>query len=236
MYRIAIVEDNPESVEKLKQYLTRYSEEYKMPLKHNVFTNGMDFISDYRADYDVVLMDIEMPNMDGMTAARRLRQIDESVCLIFVTNLAKYAIEGYEVRALDFLVKPVEYQNFKMKLQKALELRSHSQKRELVLNLKSGVQRLRLDEIYYIEVIDHNLIYHTAKGSFSERRSIKECETQLDAYGFARCSNSYLVNLRHVTAMTGGNITVAGDSLPVGRTKKKEFLMRLTEYMGNGIQ
>ena len=236
MYRIAIVEDNPESSEKLKKYLNRYSEECGVQLKYNLFTNGVDFISDYRADFDIVLMDIEMPHMDGMTAARKLRQVDEDVCLIFVTNLAKYAIEGYEVRALDFLVKPVEYQNFTMKLQRALELRSRVRKKDIALNTLSGMVRIRLDEIYYIEVIDHNLIYHTAKGDFSERGSIKEREEQLGEYDFARPSNSYLVNLSHVTAMSGGDITVAGARLPVGRTKKKEFLKRLTEYMGDTIQ
>ena len=119
-------------------------------------------------------MDIEMPHMDGMEAAHRLREIDEEVCLIFVTNLAQYAIEGYEVRAMDFLVKPVEYDNFSLKLQKALAGRSRMQKKEIVLSSGSGIRRLRLDELYYVEVMDHNLIYHTAGGDFSERGSIKD--------------------------------------------------------------
>ena len=235
MYRIAIVEDNPESYEKLTKYLKRYSEEYKVPLKSTVFTNGLNFISDYRGDYDVVLMDIEMPNMDGMTAARRLRQMDEDVPLLFVTNLAQYAIEGYEVRALDFLVKPVQYPNFVLKLQKALELIERRQNNGVVLKCLKGIRRVRIKEIHYIEVMDHILIYHTTKGQFEERCSIKEREVQLEAYGFARCSNSYLVNLEYVTAVSGNTVTVAGDAVPVGRTKKKEFLRRLTEYMGDTI-
>ena len=236
MYRIAIVEDDAKSVEKLKRYLKRFSQELDIPLKYSVFVDGMDFISDYKADCDVVLMDIEMPHMDGMTTARKLREVDADVCLIFVTNLAKYAIEGYEVRALDFLVKPVEYPNFMLKLQRALELRSRTRKKDIALNTLSGMKRIRIDEIYYIEVMDHNLIYHTARGEFGERGSIKGREEQLREFDFARPSNSYLVNLRHVTAMSGGEITVAGATLPVGRTKKKEFLKRLTEYMGDTIQ
>ena len=233
MYRIAIVEDNTKSAEKLKRYLKRFSQERDIPLKYSAFVNGIDFISDYKADFDVVLMDIEMPHMDGMTAARRLREIDEEVCLIFVTNLAHYAIEGYEVRAMDFLVKPVEYDNFSLKLQKALASRGRMQKKELVVNNVIGIRRIRLDEIYYIEVMDHNLIYHTTGGNFSERGSIREKEDLLKDFGFA---HSFLVNLHYATAFSGGDVTVAGDRIPVGRTKKKDFLKRLTEYLGDSFQ
>ena len=236
MYRIAIVEDNAKSTEKLKRYLKRFSQERDIPLKYSTFVNGMDFISDYKADFDVVLMDIEMPHMDGMEAARRLRTMDEEVCLIFVTNLAHYAIEGYEVKAMDFLVKPVEYDNFSLKLQKALSSRSRIQKKEVVLNSGNGIRRIRLDELYYIEVMDHNLIYHTTGGDFGERGSIKEKEALLKDFGFARASNSFLVNLRYATAFSGGDVTVAGARIPVGRTKKKDFLKRLTEYLGDSFQ
>jgi DNA-binding LytR/AlgR family response regulator len=236
MYRVAIVEDNAKSAEKLKRYLKRFSQERNIPIQYSVFVNGIDFISDYKADFDVVLMDIEMPHMDGMTAARKLRKIDEEVCLIFVTNLAHYAIEGYEVRAMDFLVKPVEYVNFSLKLQKALASRSRMQKKEIVLSSGSGFRRIRLDELYYIEVMDHNLIYHTTGGDFSERGSIREKEENLKDFGFARASNSFLVNLRYATAFSGGDITVAGIRIPVGRTKKKDFLKKLTEYLGDSFQ
>lgn len=236
MYRVAIVEDSAKSAEKLKRYLKRFSQERNMPLKYSAFMDGMEFISDYKADFDVVLMDIEMPHMDGMEAARRLREIDEEVCLIFVTNLAHYAIEGYEVRAMDFLVKPVEYDNFSLKLQKALASRSRMQKKEIVLNSGSGIRRIRLDEIHYIEVMDHNLIYHTTGGDFGERGSIREKEESLKDFGFARASNSFLVNLHYATVFSGGDVTVAGARIPVGRTKKKDFLKRLTEYLGDSFQ
>ena len=236
MYRIAIVEDNARSAEKLKRYLKRFSQERNIPLQYSVFVDGMDFISDYKADFDVVLMDIEMPHMDGMETARRLRVMDEEVCLIFVTNLAHYAIEGYEVRAMDFLVKPVEYDNFSLKLQKALASRCRMQKKEIVLSGGSGFRRIRLDELYYIEVMDHDLIYHTTGGDFSERGSIREKEELLRDFGFARASNSFLVNLHYATAFSGGDVTVAGARSPVGRTKKKDFLKSLTEYLGDSFQ
>ncbi len=235
MYRIAIVEDDPMSVAELQNYIDRFAQERNTQFSCSVFSNGMDFISDYTPVFDVVLMDIEMPHMNGLKAAHRLREVDGDVCLIFVTNLAKYAIEGYAVSALDFLVKPVEYHNFSLKLQRALEQRNHLQKKEVVLNTLNAMRRIRLDDIYYVEVMDHSLVYHTSKGDFSERCTIKEREEQFKDYDFVRCSNSFLVNLRYVTDMEGSEATVAGNKVPVGRTKRKAFMTRLTEYLGDSF-
>ena len=232
MYRIAIVEDNPQSRDKLRQYISRYQAERDIVIHCAEFGDGLNFVSDYTADYDVIFMDIEMPLMDGMRAAREIRKVDQSVCLIFVTNLSQYAIEGYEVQALDFVVKPVSYQNFSMKLDKAIEYRKRFRRVEIVMNNAKGMQRLSVEDIFYIEIIDHDLIYHTRQGEFRERGSMNAKEKEFEVYGFARCSQSYLVNLRFVTALQGNEAVVHGVPIAIGRTKKKEFMKRLTEFMG----
>lgn len=121
MFRIAIVEDDGEQAASFSDYAKKYFGEIKQPYSVELFSDGMDFISDYRGGYDLVLMDIAMPHMNGMEAARRLRGIDHTVCLIFVTTLAQYAIKGYEVNAFDFLVKPVNYKLFCLKLDRVRE-------------------------------------------------------------------------------------------------------------------
>lgn len=232
MYRIAIVEDYPESREKLKQYIERYQDEHDLVIQCREFSNGLNFVSDYTADYDVIFMDIEMPHMDGMTAAKKIRKVDENVCLIFVTNLSQYAIEGYEVHALDFVVKPVNYQNFAMKLEKALEYCKRFKVREYVINDGSGIVRINIEDLYYVEVIDHVLIYHTKQGDFQERNSLNIKEKELEAYGFARCNKSFLINMRHATAIYGNEVIVHGIPIAIGRIKRKEFMNKLTEFMG----
>lgn len=232
MYRIAIVEDSLEHSAQLEKHLERYHNEHGVLFQTRVFLNGLSFIVDYKPDYDVILMDIEMPHMSGLEVAQKLREVDEDVCLIFVTYMAKYAIEGYAVRALDFLLKPMEYTNFSMKLKRALEYRDKLQKNELILNTSNGMQRIRIDDICYVEVMNHTLVYHTLKGELTERGVIKDREELLEQYDFARCNNSFLVNLRYVQSMTTGTVVVQDHTIPIGRTKKKEFMKKLTEYMG----
>ncbi len=235
MYRIAIVEDDPADSKKLEEYLSLYRDEHDLSLEVSVFPSGLPFIVDYKPNYDVILLDIDLPHMTGMEVARKIREVDHDVCLIFITYMAKYAVEGYSVNALDFLVKPVGYVNFSLKLKKALDYRDRIQKKELILMTATRMQRLLLDDIYYVEVLNHTLVYHTRSGELAERGSIKEREAELERYDFARCNNSFLVNLRYVQSMAAGTVVVQGRVIPIGRTKKKEFLRRLTEFMGANI-
>lgn len=119
-----------------------------------------------------------------------------------------------------------------MKLKRALEYRDKLQKNELILNTSNGMQRIRIDDICYVEVMNHTLVYHTLKGELTERGVIKDREELLEQYDFARCNNSFLVNLRYVQSMTTGTVVVQDHTIPIGRTKKKEFMKKLTEYMG----
>lgn len=233
MYRIAIVEDQPEESRKLIEHLERYCREHDALLQFRTFSDGLTFLECYEPGYDVILMDIEMPHMNGIDVARRLREIDENVCLIFVTIMAKYAIEGYEVRALDFILKPVEYQDVSLKLQRALDMRDKFARKELTVVTPVGMQRFEIDELYYIEVVNHTLYFHTKKGIYMERSTIKQREEKLVQHGFSRCSNSFLVNLRYVRSVVNDRITVNDRSISIGRTKRKKFLQDLTDFLGD---
>ena len=133
MLNIAIVEDDPQAAGLLTDYLDRYAQERGISCNSVIFNDAVDFLTGYKASFDLVFMDIELPGLDGMEAARRLREMDRSVILIFVTNMANFAVKGYEVDALDFIVKPVTYFPFSIKLDRAVKRLESRQERELVV-------------------------------------------------------------------------------------------------------
>lgn len=234
MYKIAIVEDDAASRALLREYIERFSQEKGETCKAEEFCNGLEFISNYASDFDVVLMDIEMPLLNGMDTARKLRKIDETVILIFITNMAQYAINGYEVDASDFLLKPVGYFTFSVKLSKALRYRGRRKDAEFCLETSEGKVRMSISDIYYIESDKHYCIFHTAQGEYRMRLAMKDAELMLEDKNFVRCNTSYLVNLAHVVRVWQDSVWVEKYELAISRTKKKSFLDALTVYLGGG--
>lgn len=230
--KIAIVEDEQKSAELLLSYINRFQEETGNTFTTKHFKSGLEFM-DTSEWFDLVFMDIAMPHINGMETARDLRKNNSICSLIFVTNMAQYAIEGYEVSAMDFLLKPVEYFNFCLKLKKAVKLYESQQKHLISVPVEDGVMYLSTDDIYYIEVIAHSIIFHTNKQVVESRKStLKTYEQQLLDRGFVRCNYSYLVNLKYVTRSSGDVILVGGSELRISRNRKKSFMKALADYIG----
>ena len=184
--------------------------------------------------YDIVFMDIVLPDMDGMTAAKKLRESDKSVVLIFVTNMSQYAINGYEVGAADFIVKPFEYEHFAIKMQRIIgRLNIH----DVILPVKTAdaVISVAASDLKYVEVRGHELIYHTTHGNYSSYGSLSKVEHRLEEMSFVRCNSYYLVNPRYVESINNNAAVVGGDTLNISYAKRKSFRKAVVEYLGGLI-
>ena len=161
MINIAIVEDDNDVVAQLKEYIARYMGENDMDYHVETFGSAESFLFGGADSFDIILMDIQLPEMDGMSAVKELRKTNELVVVVFVTSLAQYALKGYEVGATDFMVKPLNYYGFALKFRRAVTAAGRNRDENLVVRNKTRVNVLRICDIYYIEIASHTINYHT---------------------------------------------------------------------------
>lgn len=232
MIRIAMVEDEAAVREQLQGYIQRYTRQYGTEFAVTEFSDGVEILEAYRPVYDIVLLDVEMKHLDGMETARRIRELDRDVVLLFITNMAQYAIKGYAVGALDYLLKPVPYFAFSQQLQKAEEKLRRRARHYLAVPVEGGLRRLDTAQIYYMESEGHRVHFYTEEGEFSAPGALKTFEEKLADLPFARCNSGYLVNLAQVKSVQQGLAQVGPYELQVSRPKRKSFLAALADYIG----
>lgn len=230
--RIALVDDDRNDRSQLQTYLSDYLSEEGAEYEIKEFDNALSFLADYAYTFDLVLMDIDMPGLSGIEAARQLREKDSHVTLMFITNMPQYALEGYAVEAVDYLLKPLSYPDFRLKMQKARRYIARNADLPLALSTAEGVFRCNVSDVLYVESRLHYLYYHTADQTIKVRGKLSDVADTLLPYHFARPGESYLVNLRHLRAIEGNEILVGEDRLPLGRRRKAEFISAFTRYMG----
>lgn len=229
---IAVVDDSREDAGHLEAFLSRYHQENGLPMQVHTFLSSVEFLESFHGEYDIIYLDIEMPGSNGLEVAHEIRSRDETVAIIFITNMAQYAIRGYEVNAVDFMVKPVGYFNFVQKLDKALRAAEKRGTQFLLLSNGDGLYRIPPTDILYIEKDKNYLVYHTRKGLFQQRGTIQDARQRLQGLAFSECTSGCLVNLRHVDRIGRETILVGGEELPVSRRMKKSFVQDYMDFLG----
>lgn len=232
MIHVAIVDDEEVERIRLKKCIEYLAERKKLEFSVREFSNGDSFLVGYDHEFDIVFMDIEMEGTDGMETARLLRRMDKNVILVFVTNMAQMAIQGYEVEALDFMVKPIEKHTFALKMQRILNRIDKDDNDRILLNIAGDAVTIHAHSIKYLEVVGHYIVYHTREGDFTEYTSLGAAEKKLKSGTFVRCNRGYLVNLRYVDKVTKTVCVVGGDELVISRPQKQTFLNAYVKYLG----
>lgn len=231
-YRICIVDDHASARETLRAYAEDYARERNVQVLVSVFCDALDFLESYAGNFDFIFMDIDLPHLSGMDAIRRLRAANSRAIVIFVTHMAQYALKGYEVDALDFIVKPVRREEFFAKFDRAVERFGTIEGGAVWITESGKRRRLRTTAIKYLEVVHHSVIYHTTEGDFVTYDQLNNAMAALAGEPFALCNRCFFVNLRFVTQIDRYTVTVAGEDLQISRSKKREFMDRLSEFLG----
>lgn len=229
--KIAILEDERDYSALLTKYLERYGQETGNEFEISCFRTAEKMLEDYRAIYSIALLDIELPGIDGMEAARRLREVDDKVIIIFITNMAQFAIKGYEVGALDFVVKPLSYADFRVKIGRAVTKAGNNEDREVCVPVVGGFKRLSSRRLTYVEVMGHRLIYHLDDETLETRSTMREAEKALVGCNFIKCNSCYLINPVYIESVKGLAVRVGGDELKISKSKRKKFMTEWTAWV-----
>lgn len=233
MTSLLIVEDERDAAEALLALVRRYEAARNVTFDVDVVGAAFELLDASRT-YDICLLDIQLPGINGMEAAELLRSQHRVTSIIFVTDLAQYAVRGYEVDALGFLVKPATFAGLSMNLDRAMREVRRGANRTLTVPTEDGFRSLPFSQVTHIEVRNHDLVYHTVDGeALRARGSLAQVERELADAPMARVSRYYLANMALITGVAGDEVTVAGGAaLHITRGHKKEIELALARYLG----
>ena len=236
MISVALVEDTREDMERFRRVFDAYSRGDENEWSLDVFETGGDFLDRFRGQYDLIFLDIELPDLNGIEIGHEIRKRDTRAVLVFLTKMGQFAINGYEVDAADYILKPLDEKIFPVKMRKIVRRVLQSKPSCFTVPVNGGKRLLESDQILYVEVLKHDLTYHTTSGSYTERGTLKGAEALLRNACFVRLSNCYLVNMRYITGVDKLTLMLdGGETLQISRSRKKEFADTFARYLGGSL-
>lgn len=235
MLHIAICDDEQDFVHHLNKMLDQYAAETGEEIKVTAYYDGKELIERYDTTIDLIFLDIQMDSVDGLEAAERIREKDETVGIIFLTSLKQYALEGYKYQAVNYIVKPMKYIRLKVELNRWRE-KYQRKNPYIVVKNDHGSFKVDLNSLHYVETYRRNLLLHTDGKTVICYKSMKDMEKELEPYGFFRCHTGFLVNMAFVKQVERLDVElISGETVYVSKPKKKEFMETLAQYWGKAL-
>lgn len=235
MYRIAVVDDEAAVRASLQAGTQNALQAAGIQGEVCAFASAEEFLAQIEQPFHMVLLDIQMDGMDGMACAEKLRQQDQDVIIIFITSMVQYAVQGYRVDALDYIVKPVTDAQLESSLNRAFRRLEATQPKAVTLRTNGGMSTVHVADILYVEAVNHRAVVHTKVEEIACSMTLSAVESLLAPYHFFRCHAAFLVNLSLVERVTATDVIVAQCPIPVSKHRRRDLMQAITAWWGKKL-
>lgn len=230
---IGICDDEFQHKETIKDILNKILNSYSIQFNIHEYSSGEELLNNYYNSLDILIIDIQMKLINGMDTARKIREFDDKVEIIFMTSFSEFMQDGYEVKAYRYILKPIEERKILKSILPCINEIIRRRSNYLTINVKNYIDRIRIDSILYIETDRPNILIYTSDNTYSTKMSISKIENILKEYGFFRCHNSYIVNLKLIESINSNTVILKNNHIPVSKYRIKELKLAITNILGD---
>lgn len=231
--RIAICEDNREHTEILEEMINRWAKREDKQVAIGRYQSAEQFLFCMKDEphYDLAFLDIQMAKINGLQLAKKIREEDKVIFLVFTTALKNYAPKGYEVSAFRYLIKPLQEDEVFLTLTQTSRMMEERKREAVIVTQGDESRRIFKDDIYFIEVDNHHIILHLQEEAIRFKAKLKEFETQFMEPQFCKCHRSYIVNLKYAGRISREGVEIDGkEILPVSKARWEALNHCYLEY------
>lgn len=229
---IAIIDDEKAQTELLEVFVKNWSCERNLRTSTDTFysAESFEFTWSMNKKYDIILLDIQMSGQNGIELAKLIRKTDDTTNIIFITAITDYIQEGYDVSAINYLIKPISEEKLHQCLDRAIS-KNIKEEKSILFNMDGEILRVIQKDIIYIEAFAHSIDINTINNKYSAKKSISAMEKELDENIFIRCHRSYIVGLKYIKRIRSNELELDnGNIIPISRRQYSTTYMAFIKY------
>jgi len=235
---ICICDDDGVSRELVKNLCTKMMDEQGLEGRFFEYKNAESFVMGCPSNPDILFLDVIMGKMTGIEAAKEIRKENTAVTIVFMSNYATYAVEGYSVQAYRYLLKPIVGQRFHDEMFDVFERLAMRRRNVFTVKNEQGTFAIDPGKVIYVETSGSKTVcLHTVDGQVNCRDSLKKWDNAFTGMGFFRCHSAYLVNLAYVQEVLANDVLKlsGGETLAVSRHRRAKLIEALAESVSGRL-
>lgn len=238
MIHIALCDDNSDDILNMTRLVDEYKIEKTLNCDYKTFENGLDLIATLELGnhFDIYCLDIVMPKLTGIDVAKEIRNFDKNAVIIFFTSSVEFALAGYSVSAVDYIVKPITKEKFFPSFDKVIERLEMSREEIVIINSNNSLQSILLSNLVYVETNNRLVIYHLITGrTIESTQAFNECCDELLNYSyFIKPHRSYMVNMNYISSIQNEILLHNQVKISIPKGQVKEIKARYLDYQMEG--